>query len=103
MFIAKIDAVTGFDGELKSFENNSLLIYANPNTGKCNIIVPDEFVNEQNLVLGIFSITGQLIRQQKLVMSEDKIFLDLEAEAKGIYTATLSNGKKTYTGKIIFE
>ena len=36
-------------------------------------------------------------------MEENKISINLEAEAKGIYNVTLSNGKKSYAGKIIFE
>ena len=83
--------------------NNQLIIYANPTTGKCNINVPDEFLNEPNLTLSIFDNSGKLIQQQKLEMIENKIKLDLDAEAKGIYTALLSNGKKSYSGKIVFE
>jgi len=36
-------------------------------------------------------------------MHEGKIKLSLEAEAKGLYNAVLSNGSKTYSGKIIFD
>ncbi len=77
-------------------------IYPNPTTGKYNITVPDEFVNEKNLTLTIFDNSGKLIQQKKLEMSEGKIKLDLEQEAKGIYNVTLSNGKKVYAGKIVF-
>jgi hypothetical protein len=34
-------------------------------------------------------------------MIEGKIKLNLEAEAKGVYNVTLSNGKKSYNGKIV--
>jgi len=102
MFFAKASPITGISGVQKS-ANNNLLIYANPSTGKCNITVPDEFVNEPHLTLSIFDNAGKLIQQQKLEMSENKIKLNLEAEAKGVYTAVLSNGKKSYTGKIVFE
>lgn len=83
--------------------NKGLLIYANPTTGNCNIQVPDDFLYEDNLVLSIYNLNGQLIQQQSLVMNQEKVALNLEAEAKGVYTAVLSNGKKSYTGKIIFE
>jgi hypothetical protein len=36
-------------------------------------------------------------------MNENKVRVSLEAEAKGIYNVTLSNGKKSYGGKIVFE
>jgi len=103
IFITKANAITGIVGPLKNTTNNQLIIYANPTTGKCNITVPDEFLNETNLTLSIFDNSGKIIQQKKLEMSENKIKLDLEAEAKGIYTAVLSNGKKSYTGKIVFE
>jgi hypothetical protein len=101
IFLTKLDAITGMQS--KSPENDKLYIYANPNTGKCNITVPDEFLNETKLLLTIYNLQGAIIQQQELSMEGDKIKLNLEAEAKGIYTATLSNGKKVYTGKIVYE
>jgi len=103
IFISKSNAITGIVGPLKSTTNNQLIIYANPTTGKCSITVPDEFLNETNLILSIFDNSGKIIQQKKLEMSENKIKLDLEAEAKGVYTAVLSNGRKSYSGKIVFE
>ena len=103
MFFAKATPITGIVGPPQNKTNNQLLIYANPTTGKCTITVPVEFLNETDLTLSIFNNSGKLIQQQKLEMNEGKIKLDLDAEAKGIYTAVLSNGKKSYTGKIVFE
>ncbi len=100
IFVAKIDTSIN---EKKQNTNNQLIIYANPNTGKCNITVPDEFSNEKNLTLRIFDNTGKLIQQTKLEMNEGKIKLNIEQETKGFYNAILSNGKKNYSGKIIFE
>ena len=102
IFTAKSNLITGIS-EVRKTVNNSLIIYANPTTGKCNITVPDDFLNETNLTLSIFDNSSKIIQQKKLEMNENKIKLDLEAEAKGIYTAVLSNGKKSYTGKIVFE
>ena len=65
--------------------------------------MPDDFVNEENLVLCVYDNTGKLIQRQTLVMEGDKIRLSLEAEAKGVYTATLSDGKRVYAGRIVFE
>ncbi len=102
VFVAKIDLKTGvpearFDG------NNELFIYANPNEGKCTIDVPDDFLYENNLILRIFDNSGKLIRQTPLNMNQGRIQLSLEQEAKGIYTATLSNSEKSYHGRIVFE
>ncbi|HNT80550.1 MAG TPA: T9SS type A sorting domain-containing protein [Bacteroidia bacterium] len=100
--IAKHDIITGIAGE-ERIVNNELIIYANPTAGKCNIIVPDDFVHEKNLTLNIYDNTGKLIQQKLLQMNDGKIKLNLEAEARGIYTVTLSSKKKSYYGKIVFE
>lgn len=102
MFLGKHDAITGIPDPRRT-TNNQLYIHANPNEGRCNITVPDEFAHEKNLVLSIFNSSGKLIQQKKLEMSEGKIKLSLEAEAKGLYNAVLSNGTKSYSGKIVFE
>jgi hypothetical protein len=83
VFVAKLDQITGIT-ETKATENNQLLIYANPTTGKCNITVPDDFMNEKNLTLCIFDNSGKRIQQKTLEMNEGKIRVDLEEEAKGI-------------------
>jgi hypothetical protein len=102
LFVAKCSEITG-EEELKINPQNQLLIYANPNTGRCNITIPEEFANEKNLVLQIFDLQGKLIQQSKIEIVEGKIRLDIRAQAKGMYTAVLSNGKRSYTGKIVFE
>jgi hypothetical protein len=102
IFVAKIDLTTSIP-EYRIDGSNELFIYANPNLGKCTIDVPDDFLYENNLVLRIFDISGKLIRQTPLVTNQGRIQLSLEQEAKGIYTATLSNSEKTYHGRIVFE
>jgi hypothetical protein len=102
IFVAKLDVITGIT-ERKGAENNQLIIYANPTTGKCNITVPDDFLNEKNLTLCIFDNSGKRIQQKTLEMNEGKIRVDLEEEAKGIYNVKLGNGKKVYGGRIVFQ
>ncbi len=102
IFIAKHSEIVGVEEEERR-PIGQLNIYANPSQGKCNITIPDEFLHEKNLVLTIFDNTGRIIQQKQLTMDNEKIKLDLEAEAKGIYHVTLGNGKKSYTGKIVFE
>ena len=102
IFIARCSQITGLE-EFQKNEQNQLLIYANPNTGKCNITIPDEFKNENNLTLYIYDLKGKLVQQSKVEPSGGKISLNIEARAKGMYTAILSNGKKSYSGKIVFE
>ncbi|REJ81581.1 MAG: T9SS C-terminal target domain-containing protein [Bacteroidetes bacterium] len=102
MFLAKHDAFVGV-GELSLQRNRPLSIYANPSNGHCNIDIPEEFLNETNLLLTIYDQQGRKVRDYLIEMNEGKIRLNLQEEAKGIYIATLNNGKKQYTGKIVFE
>jgi len=104
IFIAKHSIFTGIvDEKRMAVSTNNLIIYANPNTGKCTITIPSEFKTETKLTLQIFDNTGHLLQQTPVEMLQDKVSVNITAEAKGVYTAVLSNGKKSYTGKIIFE
>jgi len=102
IYLAKHDAISGIEEEEKH-SKNQLVIYANPTQGTCNITIPYEFRHGRNLTLSIYDNTGKLIQQGNVEMNEEKVRVNLEAEAKGIYNVTLSNGKKNYMGKIIFE
>ncbi|MBL0048849.1 MAG: T9SS type A sorting domain-containing protein [Bacteroidetes bacterium] len=103
VFIGKYDLTLDTKELEKSNSRNQLFIHANPNEGKCNISVPNEFLHERILVLSIYNSLGKLIQQKNLEMSDGKVKLSLEAEAKGLYNAVLSNGTKSYSGKIVFE
>jgi len=102
MFFAKSDPITGIEGKKQTF-SDQLIIYSNPTTGKCNISIPDDFRHEKNLILQILDNIGKVIQIIPVVMDQDKISFNISAEAKGMYNAILSNGKKRYSGKIIFE
>jgi Secretion system C-terminal sorting domain len=101
-FVAKHAPITDIK-TLSKTSNNQLFIHANPNTGKCNITLPADVMNEANLVLSIYNNQGSLIQKIAVNTSEQKIKINLEAEAAGIYTAVLSGGSKSYSGKIVFE
>jgi len=83
--------------------DDKLFIYANPTTGLCNINIPSAFEHEKNLLLYVYDQQGRLLKQTTIEMSEETIKLNMEALAKGMYTAVLSNGKKQFSGKIIFN
>jgi hypothetical protein len=102
IYITKSDIFTGIGG-VGRLRNNLLTIYTNPNLGKCDVRIPDDFLFEKNLVLSIYDGTGKLIQKRMLNLEGDKLKINLEQEAKGIYNVTLSNGTKSYGGKIIFE
>ena len=105
-FIAKFNGFTsGIDDRSKKVNssNESLLIYANPSNGVCDVEIPEAFIHEKELILNIYSNTGVLIQQVKVDMSEAVIKVDIQQQAKGMYTATLSKGSKLYKGRIVFE
>jgi len=102
VFIAKCSPITGIV-QPKPESSNTLLIYANPNTGQCRVTIPEEFNHEKTLILEIYDQAGRLIQKAQLNIFGDSIELDISAQAKGMYNAILSNGKKYYSGKIIFE
>ena len=101
-YIAKHDAITGVIENTREI-NNELIIYANPSVGLCTVTVPDEFKHESSLTLNIYDVGGKIIQTLPVGLTEEKIHIDLQSEAKGIYTVSLSNGKKIYRGKIVFE
>lgn len=46
---------------------------------------------------------GKSIQQVPVEATQEKVKINMQEEAKGIYNATLSNGTKIYSGKIVFE
>ena len=102
LFVAKCSAITGIEEKPKS-KQPQLFIYANPTNGKCTITLPNDFKNGKNLLLQIFDSQGKMIQKIPIEVSDEKIGVDISEEAKGIYYLILSNGKKNYSGKIIFE
>jgi hypothetical protein len=100
IFLAKYGPFYGLGTDDRKTEYN-LHIYANPNTGTCNISIPTEFINEKNLTLQIFDQLGKLVQQAPVVIINGNIRLDIEARATGVYNAVLSNGIKSYSGRII--
>jgi len=102
IFLTKCDNIIGI-GETKKTASNQLLIYANPNEGKCTVKFPDEFFNEKHLNLSIYDSQGKLIQSVPVDNVEGKLSLNIQAEAKGIYNVILTNGRKNYSGKIVFN
>jgi hypothetical protein len=91
------------DGIKEKQTESQLLIYANPNEGKCSITLPEDFRHEQHLTISIYNNQGKLVQQSPVEIIGDRVSLIISAEAKGMYTAVLTNGKKNYTGKIVFK
>jgi len=88
---------------LSQTSKNELQIYANPTTGKCNITIPEELMNEKSLTLFIYDNVGKLIQSVPVNISEENILINLESEPKGIYNAVIGNSKLKFSGKIAFQ
>ena len=84
-------------------EETDMVIYPIPSKGNATIKIPDDLVHEKNLTLSIYDNSGKLIQQKTLEINDGNIKLNLEQEAKGIYNVVLSNKRKSYNGKIVFE
>ena len=101
IYLAKFDSSTGKN--TRTAPNNTLIIYANPNKGTCNIAIPDDLKSSPNLRLMIYNAQGSLIQNQQIQQLQDKVKLSLDAEAKGMYNVSLGDGYRMYYGKIVFE
>jgi hypothetical protein len=102
LFVAKCSPIIGEVENLKAV-SNQLLIYANPNSGTCTIDIPDNFKNEKSLTLTIFNSQGKVIEKAPIEITDEKISLNIQAQAAGMYNVILTNGKKSYSGKIVFK
>ena len=103
IYVAKLDAITGFSEIAERTSNNSLLIYANPNEGICNIKIPEELKNATKLNLKIIDANSRLVQETNFSIVNGKLTINISDEAKGIYTAIISDGSRKFTGKIVFE
>ena len=102
IIVAKCSAITGVE-EPETTAQKQLVIYDNPTTGKCTIIIPGEFVSGKKFTLQIFDALGRLVQQETVAGGGGAISLDLRSRPAGMYHAILGNGKKSYGGKIILS
>ena len=102
IFIAKCGPFYG-EGIQERKSEAQLVIYANPTTGKCNITIPEELMHEKELTLTVYDATGRAVERTTIRPAEEKIRLNLEAQAKGIYQVILEGGSRRYSGKVVFE
>jgi hypothetical protein len=99
--IVGINGIEDYEQEME--EGKHLLIYPNPATGTCSIVIPKEFQNESVLTLSVYDVTGVLVQQIELNNETENFSLKIDQKAQGVYVAVLSNGKKEYKGKVVFN
>jgi hypothetical protein len=90
--------------EQESVDGERLSIYPNPTTGACSFVMPDEFLYERFLTLSVYDASGKLIQQIQIDNDgTEKVSLKLDHKAQGVYVVTLSNGRREYVGKVVFN
>jgi len=90
--------------ETKSGSGDQLLVYPNPATGVCSITMPEEFLYERFLTLSVYDTSGKLIQQIQIDNDDpEKVSLKLDHKAQGVYVVTLSNGVRSFSGKVVFN
>jgi hypothetical protein len=94
--------VTG-EPELSRSGNQSLQIYANPTTGKCRVVLPEELDPSRLWQLTIRDLKGTVVSNLEIDPLQPTIPIDISAQSEGIYVLTISDGRKSITGKIVFE
>jgi hypothetical protein len=99
----EFNIVGGVDVEELRVESGALRVFPNPATGACSIDMPDEFLYERALTLSVYDASGRLVQQIVVDNGVETPQLRLGLEAKGVYFVVLSNGKKEYRGKVVFN
>ncbi len=99
-FWAALDWVNG-EEENNHRPEGELYIYANPNTGVFQLVVPEEARHEVSLTLNIYDNSGKVIHSQVLDMSEDPLKVDVSPAKAGMYHIQLISSRKTYSGKLV--
>jgi len=95
-----IVGITGID-ELQ-IANCELRIYPNPATSVCYIVIPEEFQHEQTLTVSVYDPAGVLVQQIQAPNRDEDFNIKIDQKAQGVYLAVLSNGKKSYKGRVMF-
>ena len=96
--------IVGIEVEVEEIPitNYELRVFPNPATGSCSIGMPDEFLYER-LTLSVYDASGKLVNQTVFDNNADTPQLKMGLESKGMYVVVLSNGKKEYRGKVVFQ
>lgn len=102
IFLAKHDQITSTPQPMV-LEDDGLHIYANPNRGSFRLRLPSALENEPELLLRIYNSSGQLVREQQLDMTEERPRMDVWDVGPGLYSVTVTNGRRTYSGSMVVE
>lgn len=79
----------------------SLVVYANPNGGHCRIAFPKGLDRSTEWKLFVYADEGRLLYEQAVDPGMPHQSINISPSPSGIYSVILSNGKETYTGRIV--
>ena len=89
--------------ELSRSGNQGLQIFANPTTGKCRVVLPEELDPGRLWQLTIRDLKGTVISSREIDPLQPTIPIDISAHAVGVYFVTVTDGKMRLSGKIVVE
>ncbi|MBL0342667.1 MAG: hypothetical protein IPP71_18320 [Bacteroidetes bacterium] len=95
MFLARYDSAGNCLG-VKNFGHASGNCLATDSNG--DVVVAGTFNN--TVTIGSNTLTSY---GGRLEMNDGTIKVELEAQAKGVYSITLGNGKRVFSGKMVIE
>ena len=102
LVLAKLDGLSAV-GTSRAALDDRLVIYANPNAGSFNVVVPEALLGDPQLQLRIYDSTGRLVKEAGMRMGEQRPRTDVFDVGAGYYMVTLSNGKLTCSGSMVVE
>ena len=91
--------VTGTTGT-GDFSVEDILVYPNPASDRINITIPDDGMEYD---LRIYSITGQLLQQERLLQPVDQTPVYLDDLRSGLYLIQISDGANRYPKKLVIR
>jgi len=106
LFLARFDSLSGFTNvpTAMALEGGGLVIYANPNEGRCTVELPKGIAPGSSLRLVVRDAQGQVIQEVPFTVNErGTVQLDISAQAKGVYQVELVDERRRYAGKVVFE
>ncbi len=99
-----IDFVVG-DNDDVSIDNNGSewLIEVYPNPARNNVTIAYNFYNDDNVIMNMTNMLGEIVRSEQIVTSDGIIEMDIKSLQSGVYFINLTNGETTQTIKFVIS
>ncbi len=90
---------TSVSGTIK--EDMNISVYPNPANDVIAIQIPN--VRQENFDVKLFDVNGRLVQKSIIYQGSTIAYLDVRTEYNGMYTVVISNGKDTFTEKVLIN